>query len=63
MKSDIKSGSEILQDFFENLEKDDSLDSKTVDAVVALFKAGKLSDRNISNALRELRVCAANDKD
>ena len=63
MSSEMKSGKEILTEFFSDLEKDDSLDSDTVAAVTQLYKDGKLSDRNIANALSQLREDQDSDKD
>lgn len=63
MSNEIKSGKEILTEFFSDLEKDDSLDSNTVAAVILLYKEGKFSDRNIANALSQLREDQDSDKD
>ena len=63
MNNEIKSGKEILTEFFSGLEKDESLDSDTVAAITELFKDGKLSDKSVANALRELREEQDSDKD
>ena len=42
MSNEIKSGKEILTEFFSDLEKDDSLDSDTVAALTQLYKDCKL---------------------
>lgn len=63
MSNEIKSGKEILTEFFSDLEKDDSLDSNTVAAVILLYKEGKFSDTNIANALSQLREDQDSDKD
>ncbi len=63
MSNEMKSGKEILTEFFSDLEKDDSLDSNTVAAVILLYKEGKFSDRNIANALSQLREDQDSDKD
>lgn len=63
MNNEIKSGKEILTEFFSGLEKDESLDSDTVAAITELFKDGKLSDKSVANALSELREEQDSDKD
>ena len=63
MNNEVKSGKEILAEFFATLEKVDSLDSDTVSVVIELFNDGKLSDRNIANALTQLREDQDSDKD
>ena len=63
MNNGIKSGKEILTEFFSGLETDESLDSDTVAAVTQLFNDGKLSDKSIANALSELRDAQDSDKD
>ena len=62
MKTNIKSGKEILDEFFFDLPTNDSLDLNTVAAIVALYNDGKFSDKNLSNALFELREAELNDK-
>ena len=51
----IKSGKEILYEFFEDIKSDEKLDPDTVAAIVDLYESGKLTDRNLTNALYELR--------
>lgn len=63
MNEEIKSGNEILTEFFADLEKEKELDSDTVSAVLNLYKEGKLSVTNIANALSDLRQEQAIDKD
>jgi len=62
MKTNIKSGKEILDEFFFDLPTNDSLDLNTVAAIVVLYNDGKFSDKNLSNALFELREAELNDK-
>ena len=62
MKTNIKSGKEILDEFFFDLPTNDSLDLNIVAAIVALYNDGKFSDKNLSNALFELREAELNDK-
>jgi len=64
MKNDqIKSGIEILDDFFAALSEDDECDTETRGTVVSLFHEGKLTAINIENALRNIREDALSDED
>jgi hypothetical protein len=63
MKNEIKSGKEILDDFFSELPKDASLDKTIIAALVDLYNDGNLSERNIVNMLNQLREDGENDKD
>ena len=63
MNEEIKSGNEILTEFFADLENEKELDSDTVSAVLNLYKEGRLSVTNIANALSDLRQEQASDKD
>ncbi len=62
MKTNIKSGKEILDDFFFDLPTNDSLDLNTVAAIVTLYNDGKFSDKNLSNTLVDLREAELHDK-
>ena len=55
MSKEIKSGKEILDEFFEDIKADEELDQGTTEAIINLYKTGKLTDRNLTNALTELR--------
>ena len=63
MNEEIKSGNEILTEFFADLENEKELDSDTVSAVLNLYKEGRLSVTNIANTLSDLRQEQASDKD
>ena len=63
MKTDIKSGQQILDEFFFELAIEEELDTKTVQLIVELYKDGRLSDRNVLNSLAELREEANDGKD
>lgn len=63
MNEEIKSGKEILTEFFADLENEKELDGDTVSAVLNLYKEGRLSVTNIANALSDLRQDQASDKD
>ncbi len=62
MSANIKSGDEILDEFFAGLTDVKDLDDDTVNCIVDLYNAGKLTDRNIANGLADLRK-ADDDED
>lgn len=51
----IKSGKEILDEFFEDIKTDEKLDQEVAAAIVDLYESGKLTDRNLTNKLSDLR--------
>lgn len=55
MSTEIKSGKKILDDFFKDIKSDEKLDQDTVVAIVNLYETGKLTDRNLTSTLSELR--------
>jgi hypothetical protein len=61
MIDEIKSGKQILDEFFQEIKIMPDVDEKVVDNIIALYEAGKLSDKNISNSLLELREKPTNE--
>ncbi len=55
MSTEIKSGKKILDEFFKDIKSDENLDQDTVAAIVDLYESGKLTDRNLTSTLSELR--------
>ena len=55
MSEEIKSGKEILDDFFEEITRLQNVDVNVVNIITNLYKEGKLSEKSISNALLNLR--------
>ncbi len=55
MENQIKSGKEILDDFFQNLKNLTNVDSKIAEKLCELYNQGKLTNINITNALINLR--------
>ncbi|MCZ4408353.1 hypothetical protein O3Q51_06005 [Cryomorphaceae bacterium 1068] len=62
MNTQIKSGKEILDEFFEDLKADEELNQETSETIINLYETGKLTDRNLTNALAELREKKENGK-
>ena len=55
MENDIKSGHEILGNFFSGIEDLKVNDKEVIVVLAKLFKEGKLSNINLSNELEALR--------
>jgi hypothetical protein len=51
----VKSGKEILDDFFTNISKIKSVDKGLVESLAKLYQQGKLTDANLKNELQNLR--------
>lgn len=55
MDTQVKSGKEVLDEFFSDLPKFADVDSGIANALVELYSNDKLSDTNIKNSLLKLR--------
>ncbi len=55
MSTEIKSGNAILDEFVEDIKTDEKLDQDVAAAIVDFYESGKLTDRNLTNTLSELR--------
>lgn len=55
MDKKVKSGKEILDDFFDNVSKIEGVDKEITQKLSDLYASGKLSDVNIKNELLQLR--------
>jgi Glu-tRNA(Gln) amidotransferase subunit E-like FAD-binding protein len=54
MNEEIKSGKDVIDEFFSEIYNINNVDEKTVEALVSLYDEGKLTDKNIQNALEAL---------
>ncbi len=54
MDKEIKSGKEVIDEFFSEIYNIENVDEKTVDVLVSLYGEGKLTDKNIQNALESI---------
>ncbi len=54
MDKEIKSGKEVINEFFSEIYNIENADERTVEALVSLYSAGKFTDKNIQNALDDL---------
>jgi hypothetical protein len=55
MNEKVKSGKEVLEDFFSNIESIDGVDKEIAEALSTLYVMDKFTDRNVVNALIDLR--------
>ena len=63
MSKVIKSGKEILDEFFEDIVGDEKFDQATVGKLIELYEEDKLTDKNLTNALSELRETYGDGED
>jgi len=55
MDNKVKSGKEILDDFFTNISMIENVNKELAESLSNLYKQGKLSDVNLKNELQKLR--------
>jgi len=60
MDNKVKSGKEILDDFFTNLSQIKNVDKGLAESLSSLYNQGKLSDTKVKNELSNLREKDAN---
>jgi hypothetical protein len=58
MAEDIKSGQQILNEFFASMADDKTLDPNVVKSLGELHEKGTFTNANVSNALLKLREAA-----
>lgn len=56
MDNTIKSGKDVIEDFFAEILNVPNAEEKTVQKLVELYGSGKFTERNISNAMDELTL-------
>ena len=55
MTDQIKSGQEILEEFFSHITDIEGVDQEVVKTIIKLYQEGKLTNINISNELSRIR--------
>ena len=58
----MKSGKDVIDEFFAEILNIESVEQKTAKKLVKLYKENKLTDSNIQNALEELKQEELNSK-
>lgn len=61
MSNEIKSGKDVIDEFFAEILNVEGVDQKTVEKLVELYSENKLTDSKIQNALEELKQEALNE--
>ena len=56
MKNKVKSGKEILDDFFKNIENIDGVDKDIAKMLTNLYENDKLTEINVKDELPKLRI-------
>ena len=56
MKNKVKSGKEIVDDFFKNIENIDGVDKEIAKMLTNLYENDKLTEINVKNELPKLRI-------
>ena len=54
MSDEIKTGKEVIDEFFAGIMNIEGVDIKTVDKLTYLHSEGKLTDTNIQNVMEKL---------
>ena len=54
MSDEIKSGKQVIDEFFANIINIEGVDKKTVENLTSLYSKGKLTDIEIQNAMEQL---------
>ena len=55
MTDRIRSGQEVLDEFFTEIASIEGVDQDVTNIVISLYRDGKLSDTNLSNELARIR--------
>lgn len=55
MDNQVKSGKEILEDFFNTIQNIENVDKILAQSLAALYEQGKLTETNVKNELQKLR--------
>jgi len=63
MSDEIKSGKQMLDEFFRDIKSLTDVDENVVKTIIELYEEDKLSEKNLSNALLELREKSENEQD
>lgn len=57
----VKSGKEILDDFFKEISSIENVDKTIADSLAELYTNGKLTDKNVVNELQKIRIENGNE--
>ncbi|MCA6079388.1 MAG: hypothetical protein LE169_00635 [Endomicrobium sp.] len=54
-ENNVKSGEEILNEFFQSISSIEGVDDKIANILSELYKTGKFTEKNIINKIDEIR--------
>lgn len=54
MSDEIKTGKEVIDEFFAEIMNIEGVDKKTAEKLTSLYSEGKLTDTNIQNVMERL---------
>ena len=54
MSDGIKSGKEVIDEFFAEIMNIEGVDKRTVEKLTSLYSEGKLTDTNIQNVMEKI---------
>ncbi len=54
MNKTIKSGKDVIEDFFAEIYNIPNIDISTANVLIELYSQGKLTDKNVQNAMDEI---------
>lgn len=57
----VKSGKEILDDFFKEISSIENVDITIANSLAELYNNGKLTDKNVVNELQKIRTENGNE--
>jgi len=57
----VKSGKEILDDFFKEISSIENVDKTIANSLAELYTNGKLTDKNVVNELQKIRTENGNE--
>lgn len=63
MSEEVKSGKQILDEFFNTLKEIPDVSEDVANVLLELYQSNKLTAKNIANMLSQIREESANDKD
>jgi len=63
MTDRIRSGQEVLDEFFTEIASIEGVDQDVANIVINLYREGKLTDTNLSNELARIKEEKTSDKD
>jgi len=61
MEKNVKSGKEILDEFFANISNLENVDKELAASLTNLYQQGRLTDTNLKNEIQKIRDKNANE--